>query len=140
MNIALISFNVGLLAVFYTLLGGLASFVIYYLFEDHSEEWEKKSIWYQLVDIVLELSLVGLAGFWFTYNIKEYPPLVPMSKTMDVFVDTYVSAIFFGYSIFIFMDDLTKKIRYVYNVALKDPFERILPDGILVALLRKTDL
>lgn len=141
MNISLVSLNIGLLAVFYTLIGGLVSFVIYYLFEDHSDDWEKKRpLWYQLLDVVLELTFVGLVGFWFTYNIKEYPPLVPMSRSMDALVDTYVSAIFFGYSMFIFLDDLTKKIKHLYNVALKNSFERILPNGILIYLLRKTDL
>lgn len=140
MNTGLVSLNVGLLAVFYTLVGGLVSFIIYYLFEDHGEEWEKRPVWYQLLDISLELTLVGLVGFWFTYNIKEYPPLVPMSRSMDALVDTYVSAIFFGYAIFIFLEDLAKKIKYFYNLTLKKSFERVLPDGVLIYLLRKTDL
>lgn len=140
MNTLLVSLNIGLLAVFYTAIGGLTSYVIYYLFEDHGEKWDSRPLWYQILDVVVEITLVGMVGFWFTYNIKEYPPLVPMSREMDSLVDTYISAVFFGYAIFIFLEDLTKKIKSVYGRLLKKNFEKIFPEGsILDIFSRKTD-
>lgn len=140
MNVALVSLNIGLLAAFYTAIGGLTSYIIYYLFEDHGDNWEKRSLVYQLFDILVEITLVGMIGFWFTYNIKEYPPLVPMSREMDALVDTYISAVFFGYAMFIFLEDLTKKIKFVFDRLLKKNFEKIFPEGsILDVFSRKTD-
>jgi len=141
MNIFLISLNIGLLAVFYTAIGGLTSYMIYYLFDDHGDSWEKRSMGYQLMDVVTEITLVGMIGFWFTYLIKGYPPLVPMSSEMDSLVDTYISAVFFGYSIFIFLDDLTKKIKSIYGRLLQKNFDKIFPEGSIFdyVLPRKTD-
>ena len=129
MNIFLVSLNIGLLAVFYTAIGGLTSYMIYYLFDDHGDKWEKHSLPYQIFDVVVEITLVGMVGFWFTYNVKEYPPLVPMSREMDYIVDTYISALFFGYSMFIFLEDLSKKIKSIYTKLLKKNFEKIFPEG-----------
>lgn len=140
MNVIFVSLNIGLLAAFYTSVGGLLSYVIYYLFEDHGEKWEKRSLLYKITDIVIELTIVGIVAFWVTYNIKEYPPLVPMSREMDALVDTYVSAVFFGYSMFMFLDDLTKKIKHVYSVLFKKNFDKVFPEGsILDVFSRKTD-
>ena len=140
MNVFLVSLNIGLLAAFYTAIGGLTSYIIYYLFEDHGDKWEKRSLMYQFADVLIEITLVGMVGFWFTYNIKEYPPLVPMSREMDALVDTYISAVFFGYAIFIFLEDLTKKIKFLFDRLLKKNFEKVFPEGsILDILSRKTD-
>lgn len=140
MNVFLVSLNIGLLAAFYTAIGGLTSYIIYYLFEDHGDTWEKRSLIYQFADVLIEITLVGMVGFWFTYNIKEYPPLVPMSREMDALVDTYISAVFFGYAMFIFLEDLTKKIKFLFDRLLKKNFEKVFPEGsILDIVSRKTD-
>lgn len=140
MNVILVSLNIGLLAAFYTTIGGLLSYVIYYLFEDHGENWEKRSLLYKLADVIIELTIVGIVAFWITFTVKEYPPLVPMSREMDALVDTYISAVFFGYSMFIFLDDLTKKIKHMYMAIFKKDFDKIFPEGsILDVFSRKTD-
>jgi hypothetical protein len=140
MNTILVSLNIGLLAAFYTTMGGLLSYIIYYLFEDHGDKWEARSFLYKLTDILVELTIVGIVAFWVTFAIKEYPPLVPMSKEMDALVDTYISAVFFGYSMFIFLDDLTKKIKHMYSILFKKNFDKIFPEGsILDIFSRKTD-
>jgi len=145
-NFMLISFNIALLAVFYTSLGGFLSYLIYYLFEDHNENWEdNRSLVYQLIDVIIELSIVGIIAFWVTYGFKEAAPLVPMSKDLDSLVDTYISAVFFGYSMFMFLDQLTSKIKYVFNKLFKSYFDKVLfPDGSILdipakLLSRKTD-
>jgi hypothetical protein len=141
MNIFLVSLNIGLLAAFYTTIGGLLSYVIYYLFEDHGDKWEKNhSLLYKIFDVVVELTIVGVVAFWITFAIKEYPPMVPMSKQMDELVDTYISAVFFGYSMFIFLEDLTKKIKHIYAEIFKQKFDKVFPEGsILDIFSRKTD-
>lgn len=141
MNISLISLNIGLLAVFYTVLGGLLSYVIYYLFEDHGDDWEKRSFAYKLTDVLVELTIVGVIAFWVTLGIKDYPPLVPMSREMDSLVDTYISAVFFGYSMFMFLDDLTKKIKSLFATIFQKNFDKIFSEGSVLDLVfsRKTD-
>lgn len=141
MNVFLVSLNIGLLAAFYTTVGGLLSYVIYYLFEDHGDKWEKShGLLYKIFDVIVELTIVGVVAFWVTFVIKEYPPIVPMSKSMDELVDTYISAVFFGYSMFIFLEDLTKKIKHIYDQIFKEKFDKIFPEGsILDILSRKTD-
>jgi hypothetical protein len=129
MNTVLVSLNIGLLGVFYTALGGLVSYVIYYIFEDHSPEWESRSLSYQIFDIVVEITIIGIIAFWITYFIKDYPPLVPMTKSMDSMIDTYTSSLFFTFSMFLFLDDLSKKIRFIYNKLLKKDFDNIFPEG-----------
>ena len=142
----LISLNVGLLAAFYTALGGFLSYLIYYLFEDHTENWEKNhSLVYQIVYVLIEITIVGLVAFWITFTFKEAAPLVPMSKQLDSLVDTYISAVFFGYSMFIFLDQLTSKIKFVFNTMFQKHFDKFLfEDGSILdvpfkLLSRKTD-
>jgi hypothetical protein len=141
MNVILVSLNIGLLAAFYTTIGGLLSYIIFYLFEDHGDKWEnERSLLYKIFDVIVELTIVGVVAFWVTFAIKDYPPIVPMSKEMDSLVDTYISAVFFGYSMFIFLDDLTKKIRHIYSILFKKNFDKIFPEGsILDIFSRKTD-
>lgn len=129
MNKLLISLNIGILGIFYTMLGGLVSYIIYYLFEDHSKTWEESSLAYQIFDIFTEITIIGVTSFWITYWIKNYPPLVPMTKQMDSMIDTYTSSIFFTFSMFLFLDDLSKKIQFIYNRLLKRDFEKIFPEG-----------
>jgi len=86
------------------------------------------------------LTIVGIVAFWVTFTIKEYPPLVPMSREMDALVDTYISAVFFGYSMFLFLDDLTEKIKSLFAGIFKKNFDKIFPEGsILDVFSRKTD-
>lgn len=133
MNVGLISLNIGLLAAFYTTVGGILSYIIFYLFEDHTEKWEKDhSLLYQIFDVVVEVTFVGLVAFWVTFVIKEAAPLVPMTRSMDSLVDTYISAVFFGYSMFIFLDDLTAKIKFIFDKIFKNSFDKLFPEGSII--------
>ncbi len=122
MNVILVSLNLGVLAVFYTIVGAFTSYIIYNVFEEYDDDWKKSSFLYQVTDISLEITLIATVGFWLTYIIKEYPPMVPMSRKMDSVIDTYISGVFFSYSMFIFLDDLTSKIEFIYKKMLKDFF------------------
>jgi hypothetical protein len=113
-----VSFNVGLLAIFYTVFGGLFSYGLYFFVDVHDCVWETQSLWYKLYDTGLELVIIGLFAFWPMYYINKAPPVIPVSREMDQLVDTYISGIFFVYAMFIFLDDLASKIKSLYKTIL----------------------
>lgn len=121
-----LSLNVGILAIFYTLLGGVLSYVMHYLFDEFEEtnetgkQWKSKSLAYQLFDVCVELVVIGLVAFWVILYVKDAAPIFPVSKEMDAFVDTYVSGIFFSFSLFLFFGDLESKIKHIYE-KIADP-------------------
>lgn len=106
--------NVAILSVFYTSIGGFISYLLSFVVYPFDQEWKKGSLGFQLLDIISELSLVGILAFWITYNIREAPPIFKVSKEMDSLVDTYISGIFFAYSMFLFLQFLDDKIRFLY--------------------------
>lgn len=136
-----ISLNVGILVVFYTLLGGVLSYVLHHLFDEHDDEWEKKGLLYQVYDVTVELVLIGLIGFWTMFHIDEAPPIFSVSKSMDSLVDTYIAGVFFSFSLFLFFDDLSSKIRYIYEKTVDPVVKKHFPTkgSILDGSLRKTE-
>lgn len=117
-----VTLNVSILAVFYTGLGGLLSYLLYQFIQEHDQEWEKQPAWYQILDVSVQLALVGIVAFWITYNIKEAPPIFPVSKKMDEMVDTYISGVFFAYAMFLFIEYLDSKIQFLYDKFIGDTF------------------
>jgi len=136
-----ISLNVGILVLFYTVLGGILSYVLHYLFDEHDDEWEKKGILFQVYDVTVELILIGLVGFWTMFCIDEAPPMFHVSKSMDSLVDTYIAGVFFSFSLFLFFDDLSSKIRYIYQQVVDPIIKKHFPTkgSILDGSLRKTE-
>ena len=59
-----VSMNASLLAIFYTMLGVFVSYILYYLFDEYNEKWEKRSISYKLLDVSVEISLLSVIAFW----------------------------------------------------------------------------
>lgn len=122
-----VTLNVSILAVFYTALGGIISYLLYYFVDEHDEEWEKKSTMYQLYDVSFQLGLIGVLAFWFTYIIKEAPPLFPVSKELDSLVDTYISGVFFAYAMFLFIEYLDSKIKFLYHKIFDSQIAKFVP-------------
>lgn len=116
-----LSLNVGILAIFYTMLGGVLSYGMHHLFDEFDENWKSKSLSFQLFDVCVELIVIGLVAFWTIFYIRDAPPIFPVSKVLDEFVDTYVSGIFFSFSLFLFFSDLESKIKHLYKKTV-DPF------------------
>lgn len=121
------SVNVVILAVFYTLLGALVSYAFYWLFDDHDAEWEAKSTTFKVYDVLAEVSVIGLIAFWITFGIRDSPPMFRVRKSIDEFTDSYVSGIFFIFAIFIFMEDLSSKIKYLYDELIGSKLKHLLP-------------
>jgi uncharacterized membrane-anchored protein len=124
--------NTGILAIFYTAIGGVVSYLLYYFVDEHDEEWEKEPLWYQVGDVSLQLAVIGNLAFWITYVIREAPPIFHVSKELDELVDTYMSGVFFAYAMFLFIDFLDSKIKFLYHKVFDTQLEKMFP-------LRKTN-
>jgi len=122
------SLNIMILAVFYTVLGAFMSYILFHLFDDYGKEWEEQGILYQTADVVTELTFVGAIAFWTTKVIKEYPPVFTIHTRLDREIDVYISGLFFAFAMFMFLNDLTTKIKYVYEKFLKTQFVRMFPE------------
>lgn len=127
-----VTLNAGILSVFYTAIGGLISYLLYFFVDTHDEEWEKQATWKQLADVSLQLAVIGIIAFWLTYIIKEAAPIFPVSKALDELIDTYISGVFFAYAMFLFIDFLDSKIKFLYHKLLDTHLEKMFP-------LRKTN-
>jgi len=127
-----VTLNTGILAIFYTVIGGVVSYLLYYFVDEHDEEWEKKSTLYQVGDVSLQLAIIGIIAFWLTYIIRESPPIFHVTRELDGLVDTYMSGVFFAYSMFLFIDFLDSKIKFLYHKVFDTQLEKMFP-------LRKTN-
>lgn len=124
----LITLNAAILAVFYTLLGVLLSYVMYHLFDSFDEKWkEERSLAFQLTDVSLEISILSIVAFWSAHIIEIAPPFFYVRKELDTLVDGYISGIFYIFAIFIFMDELTDKLKYLFRKLFENYFEKYFP-------------
>jgi len=121
------SLNVAILALFYTFLGGFLSYIMHFLFDDFDKSWKNKSLKFRILDVIVELILIALVGFWPMYYISNAPPVFKVSKVMDKLVDSYNSGIFYSFSLFIFFEDLTSKIKYLYKESVDPIIKKKLP-------------
>jgi len=139
------SSNIIILALFYTLFGAVLSYTMYHLFDEFDEHWRNSSTVFQLTDVSLEISILATIAFWSSQIINYTPPMLPVRKELDSLVDNYISGMFFLFAIFVFMDDLTEKLKYLFYKILGPYFNTIFPQyGSIVDLTlsykpRKTD-
>ena len=127
-----VTLNTSILAIFYTALGGLISYFLYFFVDQHDAQWERESTMYQVADVSLQLSVIGSIAFWITYVIREAAPIFPVSKELDELVDTYISGVFFAYAMFLFIEYLDSKIKFLYHKIFDHQMEKMFPS-------RKTD-
>jgi len=137
--------NAIFLAIFYTIFGALLSYVMYHLFNEFDETWKQKTLLFQLGDVGLEVSILASVALWSTEIIKIAPSFLPVRKELDLLVDNYISGIFFIFAVFVFMDQLTEKLKYLFARILGPTFNKIFPQyGSIIDLSlsyspRKTD-
>ena len=122
-----ISLNIAMLVLFYAFLGGGVSYVMHFLFDEFDASWKGKSLRYRCIDVGVELILIGLISFWAMFYIRAAPPLFSVSKAMDELVDTYISGIFYSFALFLFFEDLTAKIKYLYSECIDPIFKKSFP-------------
>ncbi len=76
--------NIAMLAIVYTILGSFMSFIFYYLFDEYDLwhekglDWEKKSLTYQVADLLIEVALIAVVSFWSTFFVNERFPIIPV--------------------------------------------------------------
>ena len=139
------SSNIIILALFYTLFGAVLSYMMYHLFDEFDEHWRNRSTVFQLTDVGIEISILATIAFWSSQLTDYLPPFLPVRKELDSLVDNYISGMFFLFSIFVFMDDLKEKLKYLFHKILGPYFNTIFPQyGSIVDLTlsykpRKTD-
>ena len=130
-----VTINAGILAVLYTIFGSFISFIMYHIFDEFDESWKKRSEFYKILDVVLELVIIALAAFWSARIIAYLPPLFPVRKDLDLLVDDYISGIFFIFAMFLFLDELTEKLKYLHHDYLGSHLGKLLPQhGSLIDL------
>jgi uncharacterized Tic20 family protein len=126
-DITNLSLNIAMLSVFYAFLGGVVSFAFHYLFDEFDDEWKKKSLAFKVYDISIEIALLALIAFWSVFIINTHAPIFPVRHYLAGFVDTYTSGMFFIYAIFLFLDALGDKLRFLYETYLQEPFKTTFP-------------
>jgi hypothetical protein len=132
-----ISLNATFLAVFYVLLGVFLSFVLHYLFDDFDESWKQRPSWYKFLDVSLEISFLAIIAFWSAYVVSLAPPLFKVRPAIDDLVDTYISGNFYLFAIFVFMEELTEKLQFMYIELFGKDFDKYLDSiGLLNALVK----
>lgn len=122
-----VTINASLLAIFYTLLGVFVSFVLYYVFDEYDDKWKNHSIGFQLADVSLEISILSIIAFWSAHVIEIAPPVLYVRKELDLLVDSYISGIFYVFAVFVFMNDLTEKLKFIFDTSLGNHFAKIFP-------------
>ena len=126
--------NIAVFASLYTFAGGIMSFVLYYLFDVYNPdkqqglEWEKKGLAFQVFDVAVEIALVGVGAFWLVYCINTSAPIIPIRHGLEDFVDSYTSGMFFMFAVFIFMSDLSHKLKYLFQIGLGEMFDHYFPE------------
>jgi hypothetical protein len=130
-----ISVNAAILALFYTVFGALISYVFYHIFDEFDDVWKKKTELYKFSDVTVEISLVAIIGLWCYRIIDNLPPFFSVNKQLDSMVDGYMSGIFFTYAMFLFLDELSDKLKFLYEEYVGPHFSKLLPQhGSLIDL------
>ena len=122
-----VTINASLLAVMYTLFGALISYIFYHIFDEFDENWKKRSEVYKITEVTVEVVVIAIIAFWSAFYIEKLQPFVPVRKQLDTLVDGFISGIFFIFAIFLFIDQLTDKLKYLYHEYLGEHAGRFFP-------------
>ena len=114
-QIASLTVNLVVLGLFNAGLGFFVSYAIGLLFPDFTDEWKKEPAWIQWSDVIAEISLLVIAAFWVTYLVRFIIPIVPLSPSLEHYIEQYGSNFMFLYAIFIYFDDLSDKMLFLFR-------------------------
>ena len=113
--IASLTINLVILGLLNAALGFFVSYGIGLLFPDFTDEWKKEPAWVQWSDVIAEISLLVIAAFWVTYLVRFIIPVVPLRPSLEHYIEEYGSNFMFLYAIFIFFDDLSDKMLFLFR-------------------------
>ena len=122
-----VTVNASLLAVMYTVFGALISYIFYHIFDEFNDDWKKRSEAYKITEVTVEVIIIANIAFWSAFYIEKLQPFVPVRKELDRLVDGFISGIFFIFAVFLFIDQLTDKLKYLYHGYLSEHAGRIFP-------------
>jgi hypothetical protein len=110
-----LTINLILLSIFYVVIGFLVSYLIGLFFPDYTEEWKKEPLWLRAADVTAEVSLLVVASFWVTYFARLVIPVIPLKPSLEHYLEQYAGNTMFVYAIFIFFDDLSDKLIFLFQ-------------------------
>jgi hypothetical protein len=119
--------NAATLAVIHTAYGAFISYLFYYLFDEFDEQWKKKATWYKFTDVTVEIMLIAIFGYWASELTVMIPKLFKTSKHHEYTVNSWVSGIFFVLALFLFLDELTEKLKYLQDYYFHHIFDKWMP-------------
>ena len=122
-----VTINASLLALMYTIFGALISYIFYHIFDEFDDNWKKRSELYKITEVTVEVVIIAIIAFWSAFFIEKLQPFVPVRKQLDTLVDGFISGIFFIFAIFLFIDQLTDKLKYLYHEYLGEHAGRFFP-------------
>lgn len=122
-----ITLNLSIVGVLITIAGLITSFILFYLFEEFDVSWKSKSEFYKVADLCIELSIIIASTFWITHYFNQIPLVFPMHGISTAELLGYITGVFYIYSVFIFLDDLTEKMRHLNTSYLTTQFDTIFP-------------
>jgi hypothetical protein len=114
-QIASLTVNLVVLGLFNAGLGFFVSYAIGLLFPDFTDEWKREPAWIQWSDVIAEISLLVIAAFWVTYLVRFIIPIVPLKPALEQYIEQYGSNFMFLYAIFIYFDDLSDKMLFLFR-------------------------
>jgi hypothetical protein len=130
-----VTINAAVLAIFYTFFGALISYAFYHLFDEFDDDWKKRSEIYKFTDVSVEIIIIAIIAFWSAQYVELLPPFMRVRKELDTLVDGYISGIFFIFAIFLFIDELTEKLKYLHHEYLGEHAGKFFPKyGSLIDL------
>ena len=110
-----LTINLVILGLLNAALGFFVSYGIGLLFPDFTDEWKKEPAWVQWSDVIAEISLLVIAAFWVTYLVRFIIPVVPLRPSLEHYIEEYGSNFMFLYAIFIFFNDLSDKLLFLFH-------------------------
>ena len=110
-----LTINLVILGLLNAALGFFVSYGIGLLFPDFTDEWKKEPAWIQWSDVIAEVSLLVIAAFWVTYLVRFIIPVVPLKPSLEHYIEEYGSNFMFLYAIFIFFNDLSDKLLFLFH-------------------------
>jgi hypothetical protein len=119
--------NAAILAVLHTVYGVFISYVFYYIFDEFNDSWKSRSKVYQVSDVVIEIMLIAMFGYWASETTLMLSPIFPVSKAKEIAVDSWVSGIFFVIALFLFLDGLNDKLKFLQNYYFEKFFSSWFP-------------
>jgi len=122
-----VTINAALLAILYTLFGLFISYMFYHIFDEFDEKWIKQTELYKFSDVSIEIIIIAVVAFWSAHIVEQLPPFFPVRKELDTLVDGYISGIFFIFAIFLFLDELTEKLKYLHEEYMGPHVRRWVP-------------